>query len=127
MLLRYFQIEKFYLKKVDLKQIQIFEFMGIRKRNIDIPFKYYPANIYLLKVNNRNARKRYEMCSKLTIKTPARRQSRRSGVFIVNLEHNSHLSSVSIVEFEQINISWEISRSICKQHKCYNQIAIVFN
>ena len=74
MLLRYFQIEKFYLKKVDLKQIQIFEFMGIRKRNIDIPFKHNPANIYLLKVNNRNSRKRYEMSSKLTIKTPARRQ-----------------------------------------------------
>ena len=29
----------------------------------------YPANIYLLKVHNRNARKRFETCSKLTIKT----------------------------------------------------------
>ena len=28
-----------------------------------------PANIYLLKVNNRNTRKRCEICSKLTIKT----------------------------------------------------------
>ena len=34
----------------------------------------YPANIYLFKVNNRNTRKRYEMSSKLTIKTPERRQ-----------------------------------------------------
>ena len=33
-----------------------------------------PANIYLFKVNNRNTRKRYEICSKLTIKTPERRQ-----------------------------------------------------
>ena len=32
-----------------------------------------PANIYLFKVNNRNARKRYEICSELTIKTPERR------------------------------------------------------
>ena len=29
----------------------------------------FPAGIYLLKVNKRNARKRYEICSKLTIKT----------------------------------------------------------
>ena len=41
-----------------------------------------PANIYLFKVNNRNTRKRCETCSKLTIKTPERRQWRRSGVFI---------------------------------------------
>ena len=32
-----------------------------------------PANIYLLKVKNRNTRKRREICSKLTIKTPQRR------------------------------------------------------
>ena len=34
----------------------------------------YPGSIYLLKVSNRNTRKRCEMCSKLTIKTPERRQ-----------------------------------------------------
>ena len=28
------------------------------------------ANIYLFKFNNRNTRKGYEMCSKLTMKTP---------------------------------------------------------
>ena len=33
----------------------------------------FPAGIYLLKVNNRNARTRCEICSKLTIKTPERR------------------------------------------------------
>ena len=32
------------------------------------------------------------MYSKLTIKTPERRQWRRSGVFIVNFEHVSHLA-----------------------------------
>ena len=31
-----------------------------------------PASIYLLKVNHRNSRKRYEICSKLTMKTPKR-------------------------------------------------------
>ena len=30
----------------------------------------YPVGIYLLKVNNRNTRTRYEICSKLTVKTP---------------------------------------------------------
>ena len=32
-----------------------------------------PTKIYLFKVNNRNTRKRYEICSKLTIKTLERR------------------------------------------------------
>ena len=32
------------------------------------------ANIYLLKVNNRNARKTCEACPELTIKTPEQRQ-----------------------------------------------------
>ena len=33
----------------------------------------HPGNIYLLKVNNRNTRKRCEIHSKLTIKTAERR------------------------------------------------------
>ena len=49
----------------------------------------YPTGIYLLKVNNKSTKTRCEICSKLTIKTPERR--RRSGVFIVNFEHISHL------------------------------------
>ena len=31
---------------------------------------FFPAGIYLLKVNNRNIRTRCEICSKLTIKIP---------------------------------------------------------
>ena len=46
-----------------------------------------PVNVYLLKVNDRNARKRCEICSNLTIKTP--------------------FSSVPIIGFEYINISRE--------------------
>ena len=34
---------------------------------------YFPAAIYLLKVNNRNTRTRCKICSKLTIKAPERR------------------------------------------------------
>ena len=46
--------------------------------------KMIPANIYLLKVNNRNTRKRREMYSKLKIKTPD-----DVALFIVNFEHVS--------------------------------------
>ena len=62
-------------------------------------FKIYalPAGIYLFKVNNRNTRTRCEIYSKLTINTPERRQWRRSGVFIVNFEHISHLVLVFLL------------------------------
>ena len=46
-----------------------------------------PANTYLFKVNNRNSKKKCEICSKLTIKMV----EQHSGVFIVNVEHISHL------------------------------------
>ena len=58
-------------------------------------FSYFPAGICLLKGNNRNTRTRCEICSKLTIKTLGRRQW-CSGV------------SVSIVNFEQVNVGWEV-------------------
>ena len=49
-------------------------------------------------------------CSKLTIKTPKRRQWRRFGVFIVAFEHISHLcSSVSIVNFEHVIAVWDMT------------------
>ena len=38
-----------------------------------------------------------EICSKLTIKTPERRQSRRSGAFIVNFELISHIVLVFLL------------------------------
>ena len=46
---------------------------------------------------NRNTRTRCEICSKLTIMTPERRQWRRYGVFTVNFEHISHLVLVFIL------------------------------
>ena len=39
-----------------------------------IIIRLYPVNIYLFKVSNRNTRKRSEICSKSTIKTPKRHQ-----------------------------------------------------
>ena len=54
-----------------------------------------PAGNYIFKVNNRNTRTRCEICSKLTIKIPER--WRRSGTFIVNFEHISHLVLVFLL------------------------------
>ena len=51
----------------------------------------------MFKVNNRNTRTRYEIYSKLTVKTPERRQWYCSGVFIVNFEHISHLNLVFLM------------------------------
>ena len=67
----------------------------------------------MFKVNNRNTRTRCEICSKLTINMPERRQWRCSGIFIVNVEHISLCSNVSIVNFEQINAAWVIALSSC--------------
>ena len=51
----------------------------------------------MFKVINRNSRTKYEICSKLTIKEPERRDWRRS-----------RRSSVFIVDFEQVrNAGWE--------------------
>ena len=56
-----------------------------------------PAGNYMFKVNNKNTRTRCEICSKLTIKMPERRQWRRFGVFIVNFEHISQLVLVFLL------------------------------
>ena len=47
--------------------------------------------------NNRNTRKGYEIYSILTIKTPERRHCRRSGGFIANFEHISHIFLVFLL------------------------------
>ena len=53
---------------------------------------------------------RSEICSKLTIKPPKRRQWRHFVGFIVNFEHILHLCSrVSIDDFEQVNADWHIA------------------
>ena len=46
-----------------------------------------PPGIYLLKVNNRNARTRCEICSKLTMKILKQRHWCRSGAFIEHISH----------------------------------------
>ena len=64
----------------------------------------------MFKVNNRNTRTRCEICSKLTIKTPERRQWRCSGVFLATF------SSVSTVDFEKVNVDWVNSISVSPEN-----------
>ena len=60
-----------------------------------------PAGIYLFKVSNRNTRTRCELCSKLTIKTPKRRQG-----FLWFLVADSQDSKVLVWQ-----CCWKISHS----------------
>ena len=68
----------------------------------------FPANIYLFKFNNANFRKMCEISSKLTVKTPKRRQWRCSGVLMLTLNIFHNFFIVSNVDFDQGNVSWKI-------------------
>ena len=83
----------------------------------------YPANIYLFKVSNRNTRKKCEKCSKLTIKWSDRRLWCPSRVFIVLLIWTYFItfSSVSIVELEQVNVSWVVAEHIADFEGVYTE------
>ena len=71
-------------------------------------FVGFQVDIYLLNVNNRNTRTRCEIYSKLTTKTPERRQ-RRSDVFVVvNFEHNSH----TVLVFLLLTLSMTLKSSV---------------
>ena len=56
-----------------------------------------PAKIYLFKFNNKNSRKRCEICSKLTIKTPENVIEVVLLFFCVNFEYISHLFLVFLL------------------------------
>ena len=62
--------------------------LDVKKKNCKFLFGTNSAGNYKSKVNKRKTKSRCEICSKSTLKTPERR---RSGVFIVNFEHFSHL------------------------------------
>ena len=59
--------------------------------------KAIPAGNYMFKVNSRNTRTWCEICSKLKIKIPEQRLSRRYVAFIVNFEHILHLVLVYLL------------------------------
>ena len=62
-----------------------------------VAYSEFQTGNCMFKVNNRNTRKRCEIFSKLTIKIPERHHWRRSGNFIVNFEHISHLVLVFLL------------------------------
>ena len=76
---------------IDVVFVSLLSTLNILIRNINL------ANIYLFKVNNRNSTKRCEICSKLTIKIPKRRQRCCSRIFIVKFEHITHLFLVFLL------------------------------
>ena len=67
-----------------------------------------PASFHLFKVNNRNTRKRYKICSKLTIKTPERRQRHCFGVLKV---HECRFENLPIYSNSSKNNSLKIPHS----------------
>ena len=76
--------------------LRLFRYQVVKKSWLRACNSHASRN-YLLKVNNRNTRTRCEICSKLTLKIPKQRQWCRSGVFIVNFEHMSHLVLVFLL------------------------------
>ena len=54
---------------------------------------FFPAGIYVFKVNNENTRAMYEICSELTMSSEWR-QWRRSAILIVNFEHILHTALI---------------------------------
>ena len=82
--------------------------MYLRPHNIENAASFdIPTGIYLLKVNNRNIATKCEIYLKLTIRHKNDVNWRRSGVFIVNLEHISHLFLVCLLLFEQVYPHWD--------------------
>ena len=90
----------------------------------------WSTSIYLFKVNNQSTRPNCKICSKLTIKkevvwckvkTTKKKQWhwRRSGVSIVNFEQISQIvPRCSIVDFEQVRISWVVAWIIISIRIC---------
>ena len=83
--------------------------MHLRGLSVDLPFKSIGRSPYVAqpaitwsKLNNRNTRARCEICQKLIIKIPERRQWGRSGIFTDNFEHISHL--VLVFQFLILNM-----------------------
>ena len=88
-------------------------FMGKR-----LSVSVVPANIFLPKFNNRNTTYRWEMCSKLTIKTSEQRHWHHSVVFIVKFENISNLFVVFL-----LTLNRQMSGGlfiVCYSHHCYS-------
>ena len=80
----------------------------------------HPSKHLPVQHNNRSTRKKCEICPKLTIKTPERRHQLLLCACIINFEQLSQVFLVflfSAVNFEQVNVCWEISNFMTLCHK----------
>ena len=68
----------------------------------------YPAGNCMFKVNDRNTRTRCDICSKLTIKTPERRQESFWCLYCQLWTYSTPCFSLPVVNFEQVNTSWKL-------------------
>ena len=69
----------------------------------------------MVKVNNSNTRAKYEICSKLTKKTPGWHHFFRSGVLIVSFEHILHINLVSML--------LNLNRYIFAENLCFGTLS----
>ena len=78
-------------------KIKILVYINSRVFVVIVTICWFPAGIYLFKVNSKNTIKRCEICSKLRIKTPERRHWLHSSVFIVKFQNISHIFPVFLL------------------------------
>ena len=90
-------------------------------------YRGIPAGNYLLKVNNRNTKTRYEICSKLTIKIPKRRH-RLTSLLPASSRQQRSMKNKWHEQLHYLNISvsvspqflgilwchvWKITKNVC--------------
>ena len=86
-------------------------------------FWWYPASIYLFKVNSGKSRKSCEIYTKFATKIPERLHWRHCGVFIVNSEQASCLFQVfislhlGIALFARYKLDWKFTEVKCFPRK----------
>ena len=89
--------------------------------DIQVFFKYFGPAIYLFKVNHGNTRAMWEICSKLTIKTPESShwyEWRRTDVFTIILNRFTFYFGVSINDFQQLRfLSISSFRKMINKHE----------
>ena len=69
--------------------------------------RLHRANNYMLRVQIRRTRTRWEICSNLAIKIPERRPWTCSYFFTINFPHFTRYASISVIVFEHVNVCLE--------------------
>ena len=90
---------KLHFRQYSAQTKRIIRYLPNAATDIKSEFLSVLSGIYLVKVNNRNTKTRYEIFSKLT-KTPERCQYHRSGVFI-----DSELVSYLVLVFLLLDLN----------------------